>query len=62
VVSLTVVRSIGSLKVSTIGAVTDTPVAPLAGLALTTDGCVVLAVPEVPVAKLLVNDASEFPA
>jgi len=45
-----------------IGALTDTPVAPLAGFALITDGCVVLAVPEVPVVKLLLNGTITFPA
>jgi len=51
----TVLKSIGSLKVSIIVLVTATPVAALAGLTLTTDGFVVFAVPELPVEKLLVK-------
>jgi hypothetical protein len=58
----TVVRSIGSLKVSTIVLPTVMPLAPFEGLTVDTEGRVVFCVPDVPVVKVLVNVVSTFPA
>jgi hypothetical protein len=62
VVSFTVVTSTASLNVKTIGLFADTALAPFTGLTVTTVGAVVLATPEVPVVKLLVNGTTVFPA
>ena len=54
--------STASLNVRTTLLFTATPVAPLLGLTLTTEGVVVLAELEVPVVKELVNGVTALPA
>ncbi len=51
-----------SLNVSTMLLFTATPVAPFAGLTLTTVGRVVLATPDAPVVNVLVDGTTAFPA
>jgi hypothetical protein len=58
----TVVMSMTSLKVSTTVLFTETLVAPFAGLTLTTEGPVVLAVPELTVVNAVVNGTITLPA
>src|SRR6267154_3923253 len=62
VLLFTVVGSTILLKVKTTLLLTATPVAPFVGLTVATVGRVVSATPEVPVAKLLVNGTTAFPA
>jgi hypothetical protein len=50
------------LNVNAIVLLTETPVAPAAGLIAVTVGCVVFATPDVPVVNVLVSGTTVFPA